>query len=59
MPLTADNENGTTTISVPELLEPTESHMVLRNADIELLALLQSGNIDYTIVIRVWLSRMV
>ena len=49
MPLTADNENGTTTISVPELLEPTDSHLVLRNADIELLALLQSGNIDYTI----------
>ena len=49
MPITADTENGTTTISVPELLEPTDSHLVLRNADMELLALLQSGNIDYTI----------
>ena len=34
---------------MPELLEPTDSHLVLRNADMELLALLQSGNIDYTI----------
>jgi molybdate/tungstate transport system substrate-binding protein len=49
MPITADTENGITTISVPELLEPTDSHLVLRNADMELLALLQSGNIDYTI----------
>ena len=49
MPITADTENGTTTISVPELLEPTDSHLVLRNVDMELLALLQSGNIDYTL----------
>ncbi len=49
LPITADETNGTTTVSVPQLLEPTDSHLVLRNADIELLALLQSGNIDYTI----------
>jgi molybdate/tungstate transport system substrate-binding protein len=49
LPITADETNGTTTISVPQLLEPADSHLVLRNADIELLALLQSGNIDYTI----------
>jgi molybdate/tungstate transport system substrate-binding protein len=49
MPITADTVNGTTTVSVPELLEPTDSHLVLRNADMELLALLQSGNVDYTI----------
>ena len=46
--ITADETNGITTVSVPELLEPTDSHLVLRNADIELLALLQSGNVDYT-----------
>ena len=49
MPITADTVDGITTVSVPELLEPTDSHLVLRNADMELLALLQSGNIDYTI----------
>ena len=49
MPITSETENGVTTVSVPELLEPTDSHLVLRNADIELLALLQSGNVDYTL----------
>ena len=49
MPINADTLNGTTTVSVPELLEPTDSHLVLRNADMELLALLQSGNVDYTL----------
>lgn len=49
MPITADTINGITTVSVPELLEPTDSHLVLRNVDTELLALLQSGNIDYTL----------
>ena len=49
MPITADTLNGLTTVSVPELLEPTDSHLVLRNVDMELLALLQSGNIDYTL----------
>jgi molybdate/tungstate transport system substrate-binding protein len=49
MPITAKTVNGITTVSVPQLLEPTDSHLVLRNADMELLALLQSGNVDYTI----------
>jgi len=49
MPITADQENGISTIHVPELLEPNDNHMVLRGAQMELLALLQSGDIDYTI----------
>ena len=49
LPVTTAINNGITTVSVPELLEPTDSHLVLRNADIELLALLQSGNVDYTL----------
>ena len=49
MPITESEVNGISTITIPELLEPTESHMVLRGAHMELLALLQSGDIDYTI----------
>jgi len=49
MPITASESNGVTTIVVPELLEPTTNHMVLRGAHMELLALLQSGDIDYTV----------
>jgi molybdate/tungstate transport system substrate-binding protein len=49
MPITADNINGVSTVTVPELLEPTDNHIVLRDGDMDLLALLQSGNIDYTI----------
>jgi molybdate/tungstate transport system substrate-binding protein len=49
MPITANEENGISTIHVPELLEPTDNHMVLRGAQMELLALLQSGDVDYTI----------
>ena len=47
--LRLDEENGISTIHVPELLEPTDNHMVLRGAQMELLALLQSGDVDYTI----------
>ena len=49
MPITAIEVNGISTIHVPELLEPNDSHMVLRGAHMELLALLESGDIDYTI----------
>ena len=63
MPITASEINGVSNITIPELLEPTDSHMVLRGAHMELLALLQSGDIDYTIdykstVIQDWLSYM-
>jgi len=48
MPITASEENGISTITVPELLEPSDSHMVLRDAHMELLALLESNDVDYT-----------
>jgi len=49
LPITSGVQNGITTIHVPELLEPTDSHMVLRGAHMELLALLESSDVDYTI----------
>ncbi len=48
IPITSDEANGISTINVPELLEPTEDHMVLRGAHMELLSLLESNDIDYT-----------
>jgi molybdate/tungstate transport system substrate-binding protein len=49
MPITSSTINGISTIHVPELLEPTDNHMVLRGAHMELLALLESNDVDYTI----------
>jgi len=49
MPVTSFDMNGTSTITVPELLEPTATHMVLRGAHMELLALLESNDVDYTL----------
>ena len=49
MPITASDINGISTIHVPELLEPTVNHMVLRGAHMQLLALLESNDVDYTI----------
>ena len=49
MPITSNTINGISTIHVPELLEPTGDHMVLRGAHMELLALLESNDVDYTI----------
>ena len=49
LPITANDVNGISTIMVPELLEPTDSHMVLRGAHMQLLALLESNDVDYTI----------
>jgi len=48
IPITSFQDNGTSTISVPELLEPTDEHMVLRGAHMELLSLLESNDVDYT-----------
>jgi molybdate/tungstate transport system substrate-binding protein len=48
IPITSDEANGISTINVPELLEPTEDHMVLRGAHLELLSLLESNDVDYT-----------
>ena len=49
MPITSNDINDASIVHIPELLEPTDPHMVLRGAHMELLALLQSGDIDYTI----------
>jgi molybdate/tungstate transport system substrate-binding protein len=47
-PITASAQNGITTISVPELLEPSATRMYLRGANMQLLALLESNDVDYT-----------
>ena len=49
MPITSFEDNGTSIINVPELLEPTDEHMVLRGAHMQLLSLLESNDIDYTL----------
>jgi molybdate/tungstate transport system substrate-binding protein len=47
-PLGIFTENGLTTVTVPEILETKSgSHIVLRGASIELIALLESGDLDY------------
>jgi molybdate/tungstate transport system substrate-binding protein len=47
-PLGIFNENGLTTITVPEIVETKpDSHIVLRGASVELIALLESGDLDY------------
>jgi molybdate/tungstate transport system substrate-binding protein len=47
-PLTIFREEGLTTITVPEIVETrSEAHIVLRGGSIQLLALLESGDIDY------------
>ncbi len=48
-PITSSTQNGVTTISVPEILEPSNEHMCLRGANMQLLALLESGDVDYTV----------
>ena len=47
-PVTRFAEDGLTDISVPEILEPkSDSNVVQRGSSIQLLALLESGDIDY------------
>jgi len=47
-PLGIFNERNLTTITVPEILETkTNSHIILRGASIELIALLETGDLDY------------
>ena len=42
------NENNLTTITIPEIVETkTGAHIVLRGASMELIALLESGDLDY------------
>jgi molybdate/tungstate transport system substrate-binding protein len=47
-PLGIFSDNDLTTIAVPEILETkTDAHIILRGASIELIALLESGDLDY------------
>jgi molybdate/tungstate transport system substrate-binding protein len=47
-PLTIFREEGLTTITVPEIVETRpEAHIVVRGGGIQLLAVLESGDIDY------------
>jgi molybdate/tungstate transport system substrate-binding protein len=47
-PLGIFSENGLISITVPEIMETkTGSHIILRGASIELIALLESGDLDY------------
>lgn len=47
-PLTVIREQGLSTITVPEILETKSGvHIVLRGASVQLIALLESGEIDY------------
>ncbi len=47
-PVTIFRGDEMTTVSVPEVLETkSKSHIVLRGASIELIALLESGDLDY------------
>ncbi len=48
IPITATEVNGVALVTVPELLEPDSSRMYLRGASMQLIALLQSNDIDYT-----------
>jgi len=47
-PITTMSENGATVIHVPELLEPRRnSTIVMRGSSIQLIPLLESGDVDY------------
>jgi molybdate/tungstate transport system substrate-binding protein len=47
-PITSATTNGIDLIKVPELLDPTGNHMYFRGASLQCLALLESGDIDYS-----------
>jgi molybdate/tungstate transport system substrate-binding protein len=46
--LEVSNLNGLTVITVPELLKPSNNRMVLRSYSLQILALLDSGDVDYS-----------
>jgi molybdate/tungstate transport system substrate-binding protein len=48
VPIAAREEAGFSLITVPELLEPNTDRLFLRGASMQLIALLQSNDIDYT-----------
>jgi molybdate/tungstate transport system substrate-binding protein len=47
MPLLETSKDNTQQVTVPELLEPSQKRMYLRGASMQLLSLLDSGDIDY------------
>ena len=47
IPITSVPANGVDLITIPELLEPSDKHISLRGASMQLLALLHSNDIDY------------
>ena len=46
-PIAVTGQNGARVISVPELVRPNETRIALRGYSVQLLALLQAGEIDY------------
>jgi molybdate/tungstate transport system substrate-binding protein len=46
--LAISDMNGLTTITVPELLKPARERIVLRTYSLQVLALLESGDVDYS-----------
>jgi molybdate/tungstate transport system substrate-binding protein len=49
-PITAEQEGSQTVIHVPELLETSSNaHIVMRGYSVQLLPLLETGNVDYSI----------
>jgi molybdate/tungstate transport system substrate-binding protein len=46
-PITVSEDNGTYTIKVPKLLQPNTGKIALRGGSVELLGLLDRGEIDY------------
>jgi molybdate/tungstate transport system substrate-binding protein len=46
-PIRANEENGVYTISVPEVFEPVNNNVRLRGFSVQLLALLESRDLDY------------
>ncbi len=47
-PIGIFNDNGLSIITVPEILETkNNSHIILRGASVELIALIESGDLDY------------
>ncbi len=47
-PIDVIESNGVDVIHVPELLEPADSRIVFRGSSVQTIALVQSGDIDYT-----------
>jgi molybdate/tungstate transport system substrate-binding protein len=47
-PLEISEANGLTTITVPEILKPSQDRIVLRTYSLQILALLESGDVDYS-----------